>query len=66
VYEQMVDKLGNVVAEECDAHDGLHLVKGALWAGEAQTRECACGIEGPMIADTMPMGGVCEVAGFAK
>jgi hypothetical protein len=49
VYEQMMDSDGRVVAEECDAHDGLHLVAGAAWAGAAEHGECACGLEGPKV-----------------
>lgn len=53
VYEQRVDREGRVVAEECDAHDGLHLIRGASWSGAMEHRDCACGVEGPMIADTV-------------
>jgi hypothetical protein len=55
VYEQRLDAEGGVVAEECDAHEGLHLlVAPGSWDGPVEHRLCGCGIEGPMIPDRVP------------
>jgi hypothetical protein len=54
VYEQRLDSDGCVVAEECDAHEGLHLLAAGSWDGAVEHRLCGCGIEGPMIPDRVP------------
>lgn len=44
VFEQVLDKGGNLLAWECEAHDGLHLANGAaLPPGfRVDTSVCAC------------------------
>ncbi len=49
VYEQWIDYLGEVIAEECDAHDGLHL-RGTIPTDLLrQEGLCACGKTGDRV-----------------
>lgn len=50
VYEQRVDTCGEVIAEECDYHEGLHLVAGAVWGGPTLPGRCPCGLATPRIS----------------
>jgi hypothetical protein len=54
VYEQRLDGEGRVIAEECDAHRGLHVLHESFRDGSVEHRLCACGIDGPMIPDSVP------------
>lgn len=47
VYEQRLGPGGDVVAEECDAHEALHVRPGADLATEH--RRCPCGYAGPVL-----------------
>ena len=47
VYEFLTDEAGGVLACECDAHQGLHVLSPSV---EAETRECGCGVTGPMLS----------------
>lgn len=47
VYEQRLSPDGAVIAEECDAHDGLHVRPGADLPSEH--RRCPCGYTGPLL-----------------
>ncbi|HKD10271.1 MAG TPA: hypothetical protein VKB79_30460 [Bryobacteraceae bacterium] len=60
IFEQLRDWDGNVIARECEAHDGLHLVSGTdarleqreLWVDNRRTD-----IEGSIVADACECGG---------
>lgn len=54
VYEQRVDSGGEVIAEECDYHEGLHVVAGALWGGSTLPGRCPCGLASPRISSYAP------------
>ena len=54
VYEFLTNHAGEVIARECDAHDGLHVCDGASWKGSLQVRECGCGVTGAMIPTGAP------------
>lgn len=58
IYEYLTDRAGRVIARECDAHEGLHICPDTVWAGDADERECGCGLSGLMI----PAGADVEVA----
>src|SRR5207237_314030 len=47
VFEQMVDERGNLLAAECEGHDGLHLLCDleAAPPGVLRRGVCACGVE---------------------
>ena len=49
VFEQMLGTDGSVAAEECDAHQGLHLRDGIRWRGELMRDRCPCGVATPRI-----------------
>ncbi len=53
LFEQFLDSKGRVVAAECDAHEGLHiLTRGFLFYGresEIDPAPCRCGRPGPRI-----------------
>lgn len=55
VYEFLTDPTGDVIACECDAHQGLHVHSGNA---DAAVRECGCGVTGPML----PFGVAAEAA----
>lgn len=50
VYEYRLDAAGSVVALECEAHNGLHLVSGAAVPDEAIVTRCECGQTSPRLA----------------
>jgi hypothetical protein len=47
VFEQLLSPYGDIIAEECDAHDGLHLVEGneppTDISADIDSRICGCG-----------------------
>jgi hypothetical protein len=45
IFEQVIGPRGELLAAECEAHDGLHIeTPGETWAGcTIQTAPCACG-----------------------
>ncbi|MBC8165098.1 MAG: hypothetical protein H7Y20_04395 [Bryobacteraceae bacterium] len=49
ILEHRLDESGRVIAEECDAHAGLHLRPGVKWDGEVITERCPCGLDQPRI-----------------
>jgi hypothetical protein len=50
VYEQRLTSAGELAAEECDAHDGLHLRPGFEVTDDIEHRRCPCGLAGAMLA----------------
>jgi len=53
LFEQFVNSEGRVLAAECDAHQGLHLLKAeadlAGFGGRIETALCPCGKPGPRL-----------------
>lgn len=51
VFEQIIGADGRLLAAECEAHDGLHLlVAGRSWEGyEVDTSPCGCGQTPPRL-----------------
>ena len=52
VYEQRLTSSGELLAEECDAHDTLHVRPGFQLAEATEQRRCACGYKGPVLSGT--------------
>lgn len=55
VFEQLLDAGGRVVANECEVHDGLHLMPGIKAGdldGEITADHCECGSETPRLRRT--------------
>ncbi|MDQ6676915.1 MAG: hypothetical protein M3Z09_06440 [Acidobacteriota bacterium] len=52
VFEQVLDARGRVLAEECEAHSGLHVLSERSWTGMLSTAECDCGRLEPRSAET--------------
>jgi hypothetical protein len=50
VFEQCLGPSGEVIARECEAHDGLHLYLPEHYRGAVRAEECACGRREPRIA----------------
>ena len=47
VYEQLRDRAGHLLAFECPAHRGLHIIKHAEMDLTVTEEECLCGRLGP-------------------
>lgn len=54
-YEHVLDENGKPIAEECDAHEGLHVLPGARWNGPVEQRRCFCGVTGQMTPVADPL-----------
>ena len=52
VYEQLLGHDNRLLAAECDAHCGLHLVEGYRSDARIETEPCGCGNPAPRIART--------------
>ena len=48
VFEHIVSNSGELLAAECDAHDGLHVVSGTI-APTLDAGPCGCGWRGPRL-----------------
>jgi hypothetical protein len=62
LFEQIIDADGRLLAAECEAHDGLHLlVAGRTWdAYVTETAPCGCGqtsprLRGQVVAERAPL-----------
>jgi hypothetical protein len=49
VFEQRFGTDGSIIARECEAHDGLHLVSPGIFRGPVRTDVCECGRPEPRI-----------------
>ena len=49
IYEYRLDSTGTVIAQECDAHDGLHLLPGVSVPSDAIHTRCQCGQTSPRV-----------------
>ena len=54
VYEYLTDSTGELIARECDAHEGLHVCGNGACDGLVIDRDCGCGVTGPMIVREVP------------
>jgi len=61
VFEQIIGRAGELLAAECDAHDGLHILSPKLDVERERidASPCACGRKTPRLAP-------CEVAELAR
>jgi hypothetical protein len=50
VYEHRLTSSGELLAEECDAHDRLHVRPGFNLSGDTEYVRCACGYKGPVLS----------------
>lgn len=48
-FEYRLDLFGNVIAEECEAREGLHIRAEATTPLHAEFDQCACGLSSPRI-----------------
>jgi hypothetical protein len=48
-FEQLLDATGHVIAEECQVHDGLHVLRLEATSGTLTTAECDCGRTEPRL-----------------
>ncbi len=68
IFEQVIGESGDLLAAECEAHDGLHIeVAGLSWAGYTiETALCACGRKTPRLAPASPAERVRAAAVYAR
>jgi hypothetical protein len=68
LFEQIIGSRGELLAAECEAHDGLHIETADLaWAGHAiETAQCACGRATPRLAHPEPVERARGVAAYAR
>jgi hypothetical protein len=60
VYEQLLSQENRLLAAECEAHSGLHVVSGC--SGEQiETEPCGCGNAAPRIACTARVHDLAEL-----
>jgi hypothetical protein len=68
VFEQIIAPNGELLAAECEAHDGLHIVSpGVPWDGyRLELSACGCGRRTPRLTLADPMEAVRSVAAYAR
>jgi hypothetical protein len=68
LFEQIIGARGELLAAECEAHDGLHIeIEGLAWAGcTIQTTPCACGRETSRLIPAEPVERARSVAAYAR
>jgi hypothetical protein len=68
VFEQLIGPLGERLAAECEAHDGLHVESPDQdWTGYAIDQGlCACGLRTPRVSSPLPAERVRAAAMFAR
>lgn len=49
IYEYRLNSAGIVIAQECDAHDGLHVLPGVVVPSDAIQSRCDCGQTSPRL-----------------
>jgi len=56
VFEQIIGPDGELLAAECEAHDGLHIeIPGLTWEGyQVEMSPCGCGRKTPRLASAQP------------
>jgi len=68
VFEQIIGPGGELLAAECEAHDGLHIeVPGLAWDGyRVEVAPCACGRKTPRLTPAEPEERARAAAAFAR
>jgi hypothetical protein len=68
VFEQIIGPRGELLAAECEAHDGLHIeTPGHVWDGYAiEMSLCACGRKTPRLASAEPVERARSAAAYAR
>jgi hypothetical protein len=68
VFEQVIGKSGELLAAECEAHDGLHLVAPFLTGQDESFDDsvCPCGRKAPRIGVTQGAALERRVASYAR
>jgi hypothetical protein len=68
VFEQIIEQAGELLAFECEAHDGLHIeVPGLSWDGyRVEMSLCGCGRKTPRLMLDEPAGRLRRVAAYAR
>jgi hypothetical protein len=69
VFEQRIDASCSLLAQECEAHDGLHIESPevALRAGEVlETARCGCGRTSPRLIAPERLANLRKVAAYAR
>ena len=68
VFEQIVGAGGELLAAECEAHDGLHIeTPGLAWNGyKLEMSPCGCGRKTPRLTPAEPAERVRSAAAYAR
>jgi hypothetical protein len=67
VFEQIISKSGELLAFECEAHDGLHVVAQSYRSnGMRETSGCACGRTTPRVLSSAHGEPARQVAAYAR
>jgi hypothetical protein len=68
VFEQIIGPNGELLAAECEAHDGLHIeIPGLPWDGyRLELSACGCGRKTPRLTPVEPMERVRSAAAYAR
>jgi hypothetical protein len=68
IFEQIVEPDGELLASECEAHDGLHIeIPGLSWNGyRIELSPCACGRKTPRLAPPTPAEQARSAAAYAS
>ena len=54
IFQQLISETGELLAAECEAHDGLHLTTTELSGYALDTSPCACGSAAPRVIPKKP------------
>jgi hypothetical protein len=68
VFEQIIGPDGELLAAECEAHDGLHIeTPGRSWDGyRLEVAACGCGRKTPRLTPVQPAERVRSAAAYAR
>lgn len=68
VFEQIIGPEGELLAAECEAHDGLHIeIPGLTWIGyRLETAACGCGRKTPRLTPEEPAERARGAAAYAR
>ena len=67
VFEQVIGPRGELLATECEAHDGMHIVSPSMrLSGYVDAAPCACGLKTPRLLPGEPGERLRAVAAYAR
>jgi hypothetical protein len=68
VFEQIIGPDGELLAAECEAHDGLHIeIPGLSWDGyRLEMSACGCGRKTPRLTPSQPAERARSAAAYAR